>query len=111
MTLGGYIVLHGKPLPLQWAKTKSLTRDLLHAIRNGATRNLYVANVPEHLTDASLSSTFSAYGELESVRLVPKKHAAFVNIVTISSAMKAKDSMHGKPVAPRDGQPPADPAP
>merc|ERR1719454_139250 len=100
MTLGQYVVLHGKPLPLQWAKTKALTRDLMHAIRNGATRNLYVANVPESMTDASLCAMFGSFGELESVRLVPKKRAAFVNFVNITAAMKAKEAMHGKPTAP-----------
>ncbi|KAL3896386.1 MAG: hypothetical protein SGPRY_013285 [Prymnesium sp.] len=110
---------------LYWAKTRPVVKELWQAIRNGATRNLYVANVPESLNDVHLLFTFIArrclrlivaftitlvsrritalfapFGELESVRVGPKKGAAFVNYTSIAAAIKAKDNVNRQVSAP-----------
>jgi len=94
MATGQQIVLQGKPFILYWAKTRPVVKELWQAIRNGATRNLYIANVPESLNEAQLNGLFSPFGELESVRVGPKKGAAFVNYTSIASAIKAKDNVN-----------------
>ena len=108
MSTGGQIALGGKGLPIMWARMRPIPRDLVTAIRQGATRNLYVANVPDSASDDVVSSLFTPFGELESVRLVPKKRAAFVNYANVTSALKAKEAMHCK-VLPREPNAPADP--
>ena len=45
------IRLRGQPLELTWAHARSIPRDLYSAIRSGATRNLYTANVPTSVTE------------------------------------------------------------
>ena len=99
---GGELILHGKPSPMTWARTRPVPRDLYAAIRSGATRNLYVANVPESLSEQGLFALFGRFGELESIRLVPRKLAAFVNYVSVSCAIRAKDAMHFKHPNPKD---------
>ena len=71
-----------------------LAWQLWHAIRNGATRNLYVANVPETISDAELTALFTPFGEMESIRIGPKKGAAFINYTSIAAAIKAKENVH-----------------
>ena len=50
----------------------------------------YVANVPEGLREAQVTAIFAPYGDLESIRLVPKKRAAFINFASIGSAAGSK---------------------
>jgi RNA recognition motif-containing protein len=59
--------------------------------------NSYVCNVPELATEAALISVFSLYGELESVRLIPTRHAVFANFTSVASAILARDELHGRP--------------
>jgi len=92
---GGQVILHGRLCPAHWGKNRPLAKELLNAIRNGATRNLYLSHVPE-TSVAALTQLFDEYGELESIRVVPKKRSAFVNFTTILSAIHAKDDIHGK---------------
>ena len=107
---GGEITLQGRLLPLTWAKTRPVPRDLCAAIRQGATRNLYVANIPETFTEPAVLSMFGPFGELESVRLAPRKHVAFINFAAVTSAIRAKEAMHYKYPAPRDGNGLTEPA-
>ena len=101
--MGGEIHLHGQALQMTWARTRPVPRDLYAAIRQGATRNLYVANVPESFSEQSILSLFGRFGDLESIRLVPRKFAAFVNYVSVSCAIRAKEAMHFKHPGPREG--------
>ena len=64
MQSGAQIVLAGETLPLLWAKARPVPRELVAAIRQGATRNLYVANVPELMTESSAATLFEAFGEV-----------------------------------------------
>ncbi|KAL3903712.1 MAG: hypothetical protein SGPRY_011564 [Prymnesium sp.] len=100
VTTGQQIMLQGKPFMLYWAKTRPVVKELWQAIRNGATRNLYVANVPESLNDVQITALFAPFGELESVRVGPQKGAAFVNYTSIAAAIKAKDNVNRQVSAP-----------
>ena len=60
---GGQVILHGKACAAHWGKNRPLSKELLHAIRNGATRNLYLSHVPE-TTVAALTQLFGDYGEV-----------------------------------------------
>jgi RNA recognition motif-containing protein len=59
-----------------------------------------VCNVPEAATEDALASVFSLYGQLESVRLLPNRHAVFANFTSIASAILARESLHGRPKPP-----------
>ena len=70
------------------------------ATRGGATRGdvptpqpcapRYVANVAEGVREAQVTAIFAKYGDLESIRLVPKKRAAFINFASIGVAAWSK---------------------
>tara|TARA_B100000513_G_scaffold186064_1_gene107583 strand:- start:453 stop:2438 length:1986 start_codon:yes stop_codon:yes gene_type:complete len=103
---GQQILLRGKPVLIHWGKTRPVAREMMQAIRNGATRNLYVSNVPDTVSEVHVASIFSPFGEVESVRLVPKKRAAFINFASVTAAMRARETMHGKLLpAAHDGPP------
>ena len=53
-----------------------------------------------------MTALFAPYGDIESIRLVPRKRAAFVNFASIGAAMHAKEGVHGclpLPAAPGAG--------
>ncbi len=101
---GGHIVIRDNTLMLQWGKARPVPHELLDAIRAGATRSLYVANVSDAVSEQDLYELFGAFGELESVRALPRRFAAFANFTSVISAIKARAVLHGKPVPPNLAQ-------
>ena len=59
------VLLHGKPVELLWARTRRIHKETWNAIRHGATRNLYIANVPEHVTEAQIIELFTPCAALQ----------------------------------------------
>ena len=49
-------------------------------------RAVYMGNVPDTATENDIIPLASTYGQLESVRVMPEKHCAFVNFMQESSA-------------------------
>eukprot|EP00164_Ancoracysta_twista_P001640 GFYU01002155.1.p1 GENE.GFYU01002155.1~~GFYU01002155.1.p1 ORF type:complete len:509 (+),score=69.62 GFYU01002155.1:125-1651(+) len=87
-------IMHNQKLRIGWAKSTELRDDLAAAIHRGATRNLYV-RLSSDVNDEVLRSQFHGFGEIESVKVYPEKSYAFVNFLSISSALKAKNAMNG----------------
>ena len=44
----------------------------------------------EGVREAQVTAIFAPYGDLESIRLVPKKRAAFINFASIGAAASSK---------------------
>jgi RNA recognition motif-containing protein len=89
-------------LKVNWAKSGVLTGDILNAIRQGATRNLFVGNVEDHITEELLTATFKEFGELDSVVILRPKKIAFINMTSIHSSLNAREKLQGKQI----GDPP-----
>lgn len=58
-------------------------------------RSLWIGNVDPTLSPSDLLAIFSAYGPIESLRVLPEKECAFINFVRIEDAMSAKTEMQG----------------
>ncbi|KAI8639726.1 armadillo-type protein [Parasitella parasitica] len=58
-----------------------------------ASRSLWVGNIDASVTMDSLSSLFSLYGAIESVRLLLEKECAFINFYNVEDAVRAKDDV------------------
>lgn len=58
--------------------------------------SLWVGNVAPEVTEKMVTSLFSKYGELRSVRRLPEKFCAFVNYTDKASAGKAMQALQGK---------------
>lgn len=77
------------PVELTWGKKKKLGPELHHQILNGATRNLYVGNLPEGVTSDSLMGAFLPAGTIESVRIMRMSGNGYVNFTTVEAAVNA----------------------
>jgi RNA recognition motif-containing protein len=93
----GYpILVLGMPVRVGWAKPQGESRGGGGGQYGGGmargpppqspSRAVYIGNVPDTATDADIIPLASTYGQLESVRVMPEKHCAFVNFMQESSA-------------------------
>lgn len=56
-------------------------------------RSLWIGNIDASVTMDNLSSLFSLYGPIESVRLLLEKECAFINFYNMDDAVRAKDDV------------------
>lgn len=58
-------------------------------------RNLWVGNLSESVTEAMLMQRFSEHGKVDSVDILADSHCAFVHMASEMDAKKAADVLHG----------------
>ncbi|RKP25595.1 armadillo-type protein, partial [Syncephalis pseudoplumigaleata] len=63
--------------------------------RQTPTRSLWIGNLPAHVTSTDLMQIFSAYGIVESLRVLPDRDCAFINYQQVEDAARAHDDMRG----------------
>ncbi|KAI8059918.1 uncharacterized protein B0P05DRAFT_268158 [Gilbertella persicaria] len=92
------ITVRGRKLRIGWGKPSTISPRVAFAIKNGATRNLYIGGIdPEVYTVDKLRTDFSDYGEVEQVNLIAAKKTGFVNFMSINNAMTALAAIKMKP--------------
>jgi pre-mRNA-splicing factor RBM22/SLT11 len=58
---------------------------------------LYIANVdPQRVTERDLRAKLDAYGELKSIRVIPRKRCAFAEFAVRADAERAVDNLFGR---------------
>jgi RNA recognition motif-containing protein len=87
--------IKGNDIRLGWAKSSPIAPPLLDHIRSGATRNLFVGNVTEGVTEDMLKELFSPFGEFDSIALMLQKGIAFVNMTSVNAAVTARAGLQG----------------
>lgn len=60
------------------------------------TRSLWIGNIDATVTVENLTQMFSAFGAIESVRLLLEKECAFVNFFQTEDAVRAKEEVLGR---------------
>lgn len=83
-----------KEVAIRWGKAKAIAPDLLTQIEAGATRNLFIANIPPGITHSQLHHVFSRFGDIENVVVIANKGIAFVNMVSVKAAINALETCH-----------------
>ncbi|KAF7727818.1 hypothetical protein EC973_007049 [Apophysomyces ossiformis] len=61
-----------------------------------ATRSLWIGNIDASVTVEIMTQMFSAFGPIESVRLLLEKECAFVNFFHVEDAVRAKEEVLGR---------------
>ncbi|KAG0325910.1 hypothetical protein BGZ99_010437 [Dissophora globulifera] len=80
-------------LRVGWGKASPVPNTVLHAVQQGATRNIFVGSVDDSITEDSLMADFSTFGTVEDIKIMREKSIAFVHFTHIASAMKAVASL------------------
>ena len=66
-------------------------------------RSLWLATVPQGVTQQLLESIFGQYGAIESSRVLSHKNCGFVNFVTVDDAIAARAALGGRELFPGTG--------
>ncbi|KAF9174480.1 hypothetical protein BGX21_007371 [Mortierella sp. AD011] len=76
-------------LKVGWGTATPVPAELLKATRQGVSRNVFIGDIDEAITDGTLLADLSRFGTIEDIKIVREKSAAFVHFTNIKSAMKA----------------------
>lgn len=92
------IQLHGQELKIGWGKPSTVSTTVIVACQqNGATRNVYLGNLDESVTEQSLRDDLSRFGPIDQVKVVRDKNIAFVHFLSIATAIKVVQQLAQEP--------------
>jgi protein JSN1 len=72
-------------------------------ISSQPSRSLWLATVPQGVTQQHLESIFGQYGTIESSRILTHKNCGFINFVTVEDAVAARAAFQGRELFPATG--------
>ena len=89
----GEVVVHQRKLKAGWGKPTPLPGNVIAALQSGATRNVYIGNLPESWAEDKIRADFTEFGDIELVNILRERACGFVNFTNIMSAVKALDGI------------------
>ncbi|KAI7873540.1 hypothetical protein K492DRAFT_175742 [Lichtheimia hyalospora FSU 10163] len=90
------LIIKNRRLKIGWGKASALSPAVISAVQNGGSRNVYLGNIDETITEEKLKQDFSDYGEIELVNTLKEKNCAFVNFTSIAAAVRAIEGIRAK---------------
>ncbi|KAK4962944.1 hypothetical protein LTR10_000571 [Elasticomyces elasticus] len=80
----------GQDIKVGWGKPSSVPTSVALAVQqSGASRNVYLGNLPEEVTESELREDLSKFGPIDTVKIVREKAIGFVHFLSITNAIKA----------------------
>jgi RNA recognition motif-containing protein len=92
LAAAGVLRLRDATLELTWGKARPIPPAVADAIAAGATRNLFLGNLPLGTDTGHLHAAFSPFGPVESARVLRSNSLGYVNFCTVEAALTAKAS-------------------
>ena len=82
--------IRGNDIKVGWGKPSHVpTSVALTVQQSGASRNVYLGNLPENITEQELREDLGKFGSIDTVKIVREKSIAFVHFLSIGNAIKA----------------------
>ena len=92
------LAIRGQDIKVGWGKPAQVPTSVSVAVQqSGASRNVYLGNLPETVTEAELREDLGKYGPIDTVKIVREKAIGFVHFLSISNAIKAVSQMPQDP--------------
>jgi RNA recognition motif-containing protein len=90
--------IRGQDIKVGWGKPAPVPTSVQLAVsQSGASRNVYLGNLPENLTEAELREDLGKFGPIDTVKLVREKAIGFVHFLSIGNAIKAVSQLPQEP--------------
>ncbi|KAJ5739982.1 hypothetical protein N7533_012766 [Penicillium manginii] len=84
------LAIKGNDIKVGWGKPSQVPTSVALAVQqSGASRNVYLGNLPEETTEDNLREELGKFGAIDTVKIVKEKAIGFVHFLSISNAMKA----------------------
>ncbi|KAG9293537.1 hypothetical protein G9A89_005540 [Geosiphon pyriformis] len=92
------LMIHGQELKVGWGKPSPVPPNVQVAVSTqNASRNVYLGNLDDSITEAVLREDLSKFGAIDTIKIVREKNIGFVHFLTISSAVKAVQTLPQEP--------------
>ena len=92
------LCIRGQDIKIGWGKPAQVPTSVSLAVQqSGASRNVYLGNLPETVTDAELREDLGKFGPIDTVKIVREKAIGFVHFLSISNAIKAVAQLPQEP--------------
>lgn len=80
----------GQEVKIGWGKPSSISASVMLAVQqNGASRNVFLGNLPDDITREEIEEDLGKFGAIEHIKMIKEKNIAFVHYLSIANAMKA----------------------
>ncbi|KKK20366.1 hypothetical protein P175DRAFT_0438487 [Aspergillus ochraceoroseus IBT 24754] len=84
------LAIKGNDIKVGWGKPSQVPTSVALAVQqSGASRNVYLGNLPEEMTEDELREELGKFGPIDTVKIVKEKAIGFVHFLSITNAMKA----------------------
>lgn len=84
------LAIRGQDIKVGWGKPAQVPTSVAVAVsQSGASRNVYLGNLPEEVTEAELREDLGKFGPIDTVKIVREKAIGFVHFLSIGNAIKA----------------------
>ena len=92
------LAIRGQDIKVGWGKPAQVPTSVQVAVQqSGASRNVYLGNLPETVTEAELREDLGKFGPIDTIKIVREKAIGFVHFLSISNAIKAVSQLPQEP--------------
>ncbi|KAF2736000.1 hypothetical protein EJ04DRAFT_533970 [Polyplosphaeria fusca] len=90
--------IRGQDIKIGWGKPSQVPTSVALAVQqSGASRNVYLGNLSEDVTEEELREDLSKFGPIDTVKIVREKAIGFVHFLSIGNAIKAVAQLPQEP--------------
>ena len=90
--------IRGQDIKVGWGKPSQVPTSVALAVQqSGASRNVYLGNLGEDVTEEELREDLSKFGPIDTVKIVREKAIGFVHFLSIGNAIKAVSQLPQEP--------------
>ncbi len=84
------LTINNHDIRIGWGKNTPIPPAVTAAVqRDGATRNVYLGNLPEKITELEIRKDLEKFGPIDTIKIVREKSIGFVHFLSILSAIRA----------------------
>ncbi|ETS76728.1 hypothetical protein PFICI_12115 [Pestalotiopsis fici W106-1] len=92
------LCIKGQDIKIGWGKPSQVPTSVALAVQqSGASRNVYLGNLPEEITDEELREDLGKFGAIDTIKIVREKNIAFIHFLSVANAMKAVQQLPQEP--------------
>jgi RNA recognition motif-containing protein len=90
--------IRGQDIKVGWGKPSQVPTSVALAVQqSGASRNVYLGNLGEEVTEDELREDLVKFGPIDTVKIVREKAIGFVHFLSIGNAIKAVSQLPQEP--------------
>ena len=92
------LAIRGQDIKIGWGKPSQVPTSVAIAVQqSGASRNVYLGNLDESVTENELREDLGKFGPIDTVKIVREKAIGFVHFLSIGNAIKAVSQLPQEP--------------